>query len=70
MIAGLINNGGCNVTFMVKNFNVSAYNFSTLKCVENFGIVRGYRQGNQIYYKIDTDKLKEISIITEILQLK
>ena len=61
LIAGLIEKDECNVTNMVKNLNVAQPTISQhINVLKTLGIVKGYRKGNQIYYKLDNDLVRKI----------
>ncbi|OGI19588.1 MAG: hypothetical protein A2287_02635 [Candidatus Melainabacteria bacterium RIFOXYA12_FULL_32_12] len=61
MIAGLIKNDECNVTKMVENLKASQPTISQhINVLKSSGIVKGYRKGNQICYKIDNDTVRKI----------
>lgn len=61
MVAGLIINDECNVTHMVKNLKVSQPAISQhINVLKTSGIVKGYRKGNQICYKVNSEIIKKI----------
>jgi ArsR family transcriptional regulator len=61
MITSLIEKGECHVTCIVNDLKVSQPTISQhLNVLKTLGIVKGYRKGNQICYKLSNDVVKKI----------
>lgn len=61
MVMGLIEKGECHVTSMVDALKVSQPTISQhLNVLKTLGIVKGYRKGNQICYKMSNDIVRKI----------
>lgn len=53
---GLLHKGKCNVNTMVERLGVSQSLISQhLNILKTHGIVRGYREGNIVWYKLEND---------------
>lgn len=53
---GLLHKGKCNVNTMVERLGVSQSLISQhLNILKNCGVIKGYREGNIIWYKIEND---------------
>lgn len=61
IVAGLLKLDECNVSNMVKCLNASQPAISQhINVLKTVGVIKGYRKGNQICYKIDNDIVKRI----------
>ncbi len=59
IVIGLLEKSECNVNLMAEKLNVSQPNVSQhLTILKNAGIIKGYRKGTQICYKV-VDKQTE-----------
>ncbi len=62
IVIGLSESYGCNVNKMADNLNVSQPIISQqLNILKKAGIINGYRNGNQICYKVENEKAKKIA---------
>ena len=58
---GLISKGRCNVSYMEECLDVSQSGVSQhLSKLKNAGIVKGYRNGNEIYYEVVSESAQNI----------
>lgn len=61
IVCGLIKKNECNVSKMVEHLNLSQPLISQhLTILKNAGIIQGYRDGNQICYKVINDEVRKI----------
>ena len=61
IVSGLIENFECNVNKMVEHLNVPQPNISQhLNILKNAGVIEGYRNGNQICYKVIHAQVRQI----------
>lgn len=61
IVVGLINHNECNVSKMVENLKIPQPNVSQhLTILKNAGIIEGFRKGNQICYKVTSEKTRKI----------
>lgn len=62
IVIGLSEGDGCNVNKMVDNLGVSQPIISQqLNILKKAGIIKGYRNGNQICYKVENQQAKNIA---------
>lgn len=67
IVKNLIQGGGCNVSFMEECLEVSQSVVSQhLTKLKAAGIVKGRRQGNEIFYAVENEEVK--AIITALFQ--
>jgi len=58
---GLISKGRCNVSYMEECLEVSQSAISQhLSKLRSAGIVKGYRNGNEVYYEVVSERAKKI----------
>lgn len=56
IVCGLMKNGQCSVNTMADNLGVSQSLISQhLNILKNSGIIKGYREGNHIWYKLENE---------------
>lgn len=61
IVCGLIKKNECNVSKMVEQLNLPQPLISQhLTILKNAGIIQGYRDGNQICYKVINDEVRQI----------
>lgn len=61
LVAGFIKNSESNVTNMVNNLKVSQPTISQhINVLKTLGVVKGYRKGNQICYKVNNELVEKI----------
>lgn len=68
IVCGLIKKSQCNVNTMAEKLNVSQPSVSQhLNILKNARIIEGYRNGNQICYKVvNNDVLNMINVICDV----
>ena len=67
IIVGLIKCDECNVTKMVEKLGLPQPNISQhLTILKNAGIIKGYRQGSEVCYRVINEPIKKI--IKELFQ--
>lgn len=67
IVKNLIQGGGCNVSYMEECLEVSQSVVSQhLTKLKAAGIIKGQRQGNEIFYEIENEEVK--AIITALFQ--
>ena len=60
IVRGILNSDGCNVTVIVKNLGLLQPNVSQHLCIlKNANIIKGYKKGSQICYKIIDKQVEE-----------
>jgi ArsR family transcriptional regulator len=61
IVKGLLENGGCNVTYMQNCLNAPQSTVSQhLQKLKAAGIIKGKRDGLMVNYKICNEKIKEL----------
>ncbi|MEI8388515.1 MAG: metalloregulator ArsR/SmtB family transcription factor [bacterium] len=61
IVMGLIQKQECNVSKMVQNLDVPQPTVSQhLNILKSHGIIEGFRNGNQICYKVTNEQVKKI----------
>ena len=61
IVGGLIQKAECNVSKMVENLNIPQPTVSQhLNVLKSAGIIEGFRNGNQICYKVTNQTAKNI----------
>ena len=61
IVAGLIKKEECNVSTMVKKLGTPQPTVSQhLNILKSYGIIEGFRKGNQICYKVTNEQVKKI----------
>ncbi|EKE04502.1 MAG: transcriptional regulator, ArsR family protein [uncultured bacterium] len=61
IVAGLIKVDECNVSNMVKCLKASQPAISQhINVLKTLGVIKGYRKGNQICYKVDNETVRKI----------
>ena len=61
IVCGLIKKNECNVSKMVENLGLSQPLVSQhLTILKNAGVIQGYRDKNQICYKVINDEVRKI----------
>ncbi len=61
IVIGLVNNSECNVNKMVTNLNLSQSNISQhLALLRRTGIVKCEKRGQEVCYKVENEKIREI----------
>lgn len=61
IVKGLLENGGCNVTYMQNCLNAPQSTVSQhLQKLKAAGIIEGKRDGLMVNYKICNEKIKEL----------
>ncbi|MEN6461658.1 MAG: metalloregulator ArsR/SmtB family transcription factor [Syntrophomonas sp.] len=67
IVKNLIQGGGCNVSYMEECLEVSQSVVSQhLTKLKAAGIIKGQRQGNEIFYEVENEEVK--AIITALFQ--
>lgn len=66
IVDGLIKKNECNVTKIVENLEIPQPTVSQhLNILKSYGIIEGYRKGNQICYKVVNEQVKKIFSVIE-----
>lgn len=61
IVVGLIEKNECNVNKMAEGLGIAQPNVSQhLTVLKNAGIIEGFRKGNQICYKVVSEKVVKI----------
>ena len=67
IVCGLIKKKECNVTKMVQHLNLPQPNVSQhLNILKNAGVIEGYRNGNEICYKVCNEIVEKLIESMEI----
>lgn len=67
IVKNLIQGGGCNVSYMEECLEVSQSVVSQhLAKLKAAGIIKGQRQGNEVFYAVENEEVK--AIITALFQ--
>jgi len=67
IVKNLIQNGGCNVSYMEECLEVSQSVVSQhLTKLKAAGIVKGQRQGNEVFYEVENEEVK--AVITALFE--
>jgi ArsR family transcriptional regulator len=67
IVVGLIQANECNVTKMSEKLNIPQPNVSQhLNILKKADIIKGYRKGSQICYKVTNEKVRKIIEVMEV----